>query len=235
LLGPQVPGGAPGAALAYRLGVSKDDLTLGTFISDAEQMMSTFKRLGFNPGGHRDEHSLGIEGAVGCGAIDGMDRILGVMTNPELIDDHKRIVKTLMGPLFDRDDYLRVVGAGLVLQGRSEGYFKDREQIIDIMEEKFNKSVATLEGEHNESLVVVNMVPHTTLSSNRYSNDFEGMQACGYDLWRSLQMAEKVLPRPDQQKDRERFVMARAMFTIATFMALTDGSQRFILREAPRT
>src|SRR5262245_39739057 len=35
-LGPQVPGGAPGAALAYRLGVDKDDLTRGTFLADAE-------------------------------------------------------------------------------------------------------------------------------------------------------------------------------------------------------
>lgn len=232
-LGPQVPGGAPGAALAYRLGVSKDDLTLGTFLNDAEQMMSTFKRLGFNPGGHRDEHNIGAEGTVGCGAIDAMDKVLAAMTNPELVDDHKRIVKMLMGPMFNRDDYLRVVGAGLVLQGRSEAYFSGRERIIDIMEEKFNKSVATLEGEHNECIVVVNMVPNTTLSSNRFSKDFDGMQAFGYDLWRSLEMAEKVLPRSDQQKDRERFVTARIMSTIATLMALTDGSQRLVLRGVP--
>src|SRR4051794_587359 len=46
-LGPQVPGGAPGAALAFRLGVDKDDLMRGTFLTDAEIMISTYLRLGF--------------------------------------------------------------------------------------------------------------------------------------------------------------------------------------------
>ena len=74
-LGPQVPGGAPGAALAYRLGVDEDDLTRGTFLTDAEAMVGNYIRLGFAPGGHRDEHSDGSS-SVGCGAIDGMDAIL---------------------------------------------------------------------------------------------------------------------------------------------------------------
>ena len=56
------------------------------------------------------------------------------------------------------------------------------------------------------------------------------MQAFGYDLWRSKQMAEKLLPYPDQAVDRQRFVMARVMSTVATLMALTDGSQRLVLR-----
>lgn len=229
MLGPQVPGGAPGAALAYRLGVDKDDLTRGTFVSDADMMLSTFKRLGFSPGGHRDEISTGQQGAVGCGAIDGMDRVLAAMTDVHLVDDHKRIVKALLGPMFNRDNYLRVMGAALVVSGRSEEYFKDREQVIDILEEKFQKSVSTLKGTHKECIVVVNMVPNTTLSSNRFSDEC-GIQAFGYDLWRSMQMAEKVLPRPDQKEDRERFVMARVMCTIATLMALTDGSQRLLIR-----
>ena len=45
-LGPQVPGGAPGSALAYRLGVDGDDLTRGTFTGDAEMMIEAF------PGDH---------------------------------------------------------------------------------------------------------------------------------------------------------------------------------------
>ena len=68
-LGPQVPGGAPGSALAYRLGVDKDDLTRGTFTGDAEMMIEAYLRLGLSPGGHRDD----AEGdGVGCGAIDGL-------------------------------------------------------------------------------------------------------------------------------------------------------------------
>lgn len=228
-LGPQVPGGAPGAALAYRLGVDKDDLTRGTFLVDAQAMIDNFERIGFAPGGHRDEHSLGATKA-GCGAIDGMDVILATMTDFDLVDDHKRIVKQILGPLFDRDTYLRVMGAALVLRGNSEDYFRDREKIIDILEKKSKKSISTLKGDHQECLVVVNMVPNSTFSSNRFAEEYEGIQAFGYDLWRSVEMADKILPRPDQAADRKRFIMARVMSTTATLMALTDGTQRFVLR-----
>jgi hypothetical protein len=229
-LGPQVPGGAPGAALAFRLGVDKDDLTRGSFFADAVEMISTFQRLGFSPGGHRDELSTGKNGMVGCGAIDGMDKVLAAMTNPALIEEHKRIVKTLLGENFNREHYLRVAGAGLVVSGRSDEYFAGREKIIDVLEQRSKGSVSTLKGQHKEALVVVNMVPDTTLASNRFAEDFGGIQAFGYDLWRSLRMAEKVLPRADQLEDRQRFVMARVMCTVATLMALTDGSQRLVAR-----
>jgi hypothetical protein len=228
-LGPQVPGGAPGAALAYRLGVDKDELTRGTFLVDAEDMIRRFLRLGFAPGGHRDESSNG-KSAVGCGAIDGMNKILETMTEPGLVDDHKRVVKSLLGSSFDRDTYLRVMGAAVVVNGRSQDYFRNREAIIDLLEKRSKKSVATLKGEHQECMVSVNFIPGTTLSSNRFSEEFGGIQAFGYDIWRSVQMAGKLLPRPDQAIDRQRFIMARVMSTVATLMALTDGSQRLILR-----
>jgi hypothetical protein len=228
-LGPQVPGGAPGAALAYRLGVDKDDLTRGTFLADAEVMIASYLRLGFAPGGHRDENSLG-KSTAGCGAIDGMDRILATMTQKGLVDDHKRVVKLLLGPKFDRDNYLRVMGAAVVVNDRSEEYFRGREEIIDILEQRDKKSIATLKGDHQECVVVVNLVPGTTLASNRLAEALEGVQAFGYDLWRSMEMAGKLLPRPDQAHDRERFVMARVMTTVATLMALTDGTQRLVLR-----
>lgn len=227
-LGPQVPGGAPGAALAYRLGVDKDDLTRGTFLVDAEDMLRRFLRLGFAPGGHRDRSSQG-RSTVGCGAIDGMDAILHTMTEPNLVDDHKRVVKFLLGEQFDRDTYLRVMGAAVVVNGRSQDYFRNREAIIDLLEKRSKKSVSILEGEHQECIVAVNFIPGTTLSSNRFAKEF-GVQAFGYDIWRSVQMATKLLPRPDQAVDRQRFVMARVMSTVATLMALTDGSQRLVLR-----
>ncbi|CAN5151156.1 hypothetical protein BH09PAT3_BH09PAT3_5670 [soil metagenome] len=228
-LGAQVPGGAPGAALAYRLGVDQDDLTRGTFLADAEAMIGHFIRLGFAPGGHRDENSANSE-AVGCGAIDGMDKILAIMTEPSLVNDHKRVVKLLMGNDFYRDDYLRVLGAAVTVNGHAHEYFLNREKVIDALEERAKKSIVTLKGDHQECVVVVNLVPGTTLSSNQFSDAFGGIQAFGYDLWRSKQMASKLLPRPEQLIDRQRFVMARVMTTVATLMALTDGSQRLLLR-----
>jgi hypothetical protein len=39
-----------------------------------------------------------------------------------------------------------------------------------------------------------------------------------------------LFPMPSQQVDRERFIHARVMLTIATLMALTDGSLSVIVR-----
>jgi hypothetical protein len=227
-LGAQVPGGAPGAALAYRLGIDKDDLTRGTFYNDAEAMIDSYLRLDLSPGGHRDDSSTGE--IVGCGAIDGMDAILDNLTNPALVEDHKRLVKALLGGDFNRDNYLHVLGAGLVLRSRSHGYFAGRGEILDLLEKKAPNSVSILEGSHKEALVVVNFVPGTTFSSNRFADDHNGMQAFGYDLWRSKQLAANLFPLPSQATDRDRFVMARVMITIATLMTLTDGTQRMLVR-----
>jgi hypothetical protein len=230
-LGPQVPGGAPGAALAFRLGVDKDDLTRGTFTGDAEMMIESYVRLGLSPGGHRDDNGHDVDGEyVGCGAIDGLHAVLDCMIDPRLVEDHKRLVRTILDTDFDRDHYLRVLGAGLVLRSRSEGYFAGRGEILDLLERKAPHSVSVLEGRHHEAWVVVNLVPGTTLSSNRFAADHDGLQAFGYDLWRSRQLAEMLLPLPSQRVDRERFVHARVMLTIATLMALTDGSLPILLR-----
>lgn len=228
-LGPQMPGGAPGAALAYRLGVDKDDLTRGTFLADAEAMIGSFMRFGMSIGGHRDEHNAGKQ-TVGCGAIDAMDVVLSRMTDPNLVDDQKRIIKILMGKNFNRDIFLRNMGAAVVVNGRADDYFRNREEIIGILESTSKNSVSTLQGTHQECLMVVNFIPNTTFASNRFSDKYGGMQAFGYDIWRSMEIAQKLLPRKDQAEDRDRFIMARVMITVATLMALTDGSQRLVLR-----
>ena len=227
-LGPQVPGGAPGSALAYRLGVDKDDLTRGTFTGDAEMMVESYLRLGLAPGGHRD--ALGTGDQVGCGAIDGLHQVLECMIDPRLVEDHKRLACSIMDTQFNRDHYLRVLGAGLVLRSRSAAYFSDRADILDLLERKAPQSVSVLEGHHHEGLVVVNLVSGSTLSSNHFAEDHDRTQAFGYDLWRSRQLAELLFPLPSQQLDRERFIHARVMITIATLMALTDGSLPLLLR-----
>lgn len=229
-LGPQVPGGAPGVAFAYRLGVDEDDLTRGNFLHDAETMIASFARLGFHPGGHRDNHKVHGSLAVGCGAIDNMDKVLAIMLMPQYVDDIKRIVKFILGKNFRRGDYLQVMGAALMVNARAESYFAGRQKIIDILEQKFKRSVTTLEGDHKEFLIVVNLVAGTTLASNRFASDHNGFQAFGYDLWRSAQMTQKLLPRPDQTDARNRFIMARVITSVATLLALTDGSQKLLIR-----
>ena len=152
------------------------------------------------------------------------------MIDPHLVEDHKRLVRVILDTDFNRDHYLRVMGAGLVLRSRSTAYFADRGEILDLLDALAPNSISVLEGVHHEALVVVNVVPETTLSSNRFAQAHDGVQAFGYDLWRSRQLAQTLFPLPSQVLDRERFVHARVMLTIATLMALTDGSLRLLLR-----
>lgn len=227
-LGPQMPGGAPGAALAYRLGVDDSDLTKATFFDDAESMIDTFLRLELSPGGHKDDKA--DDGRAGCGALDSMAAIVANMTEPHLVEDHKRLVKTLLADDFSRDDYLRVLGAALVLQSRSDDYFRDNIKVLDTLETKTPGSVSILEGSHEEAYVLVNLVEGTTFSSNRFAKDF-GVQAFGYDLWRSKQLAKRLFGLSRSGLSYERFVHARVMITVATLMTLTNGSQRMIVRK----
>lgn len=226
-LGPQVPGGAPGAALAFRLGVDDSDLTRATFFDDAETMIDTFLRLSIPPGGHKDDQER-ISG-VGCGALDSMEAIVANMTDPRLVEDHKRLVKALLGTSFYRDDYLRVLGAALVLQSRSDEYFRDNSKVIATLEDRAPGSVSTLEGTHKEAFVFVNYIENTTFLSNKFYEKF-GVQAFGYDIWRSKKLAEELMGVNDSGLEYDRFVHARVMITIATLMTLTDGSQRLFAR-----
>jgi hypothetical protein len=228
VLGPQVPGGSPGAALAHRLGVHRDDLARGTFLEDAETMLGFHRRLGLLPGGHRDDHEH--RDTVGCGAIDAMPAALDCLIDPSLVADHQRLVHAVLGADFDRDHYLRILGAGLVLRGHGEEYFAGRGRILDVLERTVPNSVTVLQGRHREAWVVVNLVAGTTLSSNRFAADHGGLQAFGYDPWWSRYLADRLFPLPSQRLDRERFVHARAMLAVATLMALTDGSLSLVVR-----
>jgi len=226
-LGPQMPGGAPGAALAYRLAADDGDLTRATFFDDAESMIETFLRLDLSPGGHKDDRA--DESRLGCGALDSMSAIVANMTDSQLVEDHKRVVKQILGDDFSRDDYLRVLGAALVLQSRSEEYFRDNSKVLDTLEEKAPGSISVLEGTHEEAYVFVNFIDDTTFSSNKFSSHF-GVQAFGYDIWRSRQLARRLFGVARTDAMYKRFVHARVMITVATLMTLTNGSQRLIVR-----
>ncbi len=223
-MGAQVPGGTPGAALAYRLGVVIDDFEVGNFTDDAHWMLERSIALGFVPGDHRDTHGHG----TGCGAIDKMDQALMAMVSPELVHDHERLVRALLGDTFDENTYMHVMGAALILAGRSAQYLAGREKTIDEIEATIQHEVSVLEGDHHECLLSINTVPDTTFATKRFCDDHAGMQAFNYDFWRTVQLSTALFP--DDSKKQQRFLMARVATAIATLMVLTDGSQRLIVR-----
>ena len=222
-MGPQLPGGTPGAGIAYRLSLIGDDFEIGDFVGDAHTLLEMSVKVGMVPGDHRDTHGHG----VGCGAIDKMDVALAAMLAPELVADHKRLVKQLLGDQFSDELYMQVLGAGVVLEGRIDEYMANREKSIEELENNLKHKVSILEGDHHECFVLINLVSGTTFATKRFSDEFNGVQAFNYDVWRTVEFAQKAFP---DEAFRNRFVTARVMTAVATLMVLTDGSQRLIVR-----
>ena len=225
-LGAQVPGGTPGSALAYRLGVIIDDFSTGRFTDDAHSMLEQSLALGFMPGDHRDTHGHG----TGCGAIDKMDQALQALVDPMLVADNERLVRAVLGEAFDESIYMHVVGAGVILAGRADEYLQEREKSIEEIEANLQHQVMVLEGDHHECFMVLNTVPGTTFATKRFSDTFQGTQAFNYDIWRTFELAEKLFPLRADQHKKMRFIHARVATAIATLMVLTDGSQRLLVR-----
>ena len=121
------------------------------------------------------------------------------------------------------------MGAALVLQSRSNEYFRDNAKVLDILDDRAPGSVSTLEGVHEEAFVFVNFVENTTLSSNRFYETY-GVQAFGYDVWRSKQLAHQLLDLHADTMYYRNFLHARVMITIATLITLTNGSQTLVAR-----
>lgn len=222
-LGAQLPGGTPGAGLAYRLGIIRDHLELGNFCDDAQYMLNAYEKAGITPGDHRDTHGHG----VGCGAIDKMDAALAALVSPELVADHERLTRLLLGGQFDEDQYLHVMGAAVMVEGRADEYFKNRDKSIPVLEDRLHHTVPVLRGDHHECFVIVNTVSGTTFDNKRFAEEFAGMQAFNYDVWQTLEGSHAIF---GETTEAQKFVMARVMTAVATLMVLTDGSQQLIVR-----
>ena len=228
-LGPQVPGGSIGATLAYRFSAGRDNLLDSDFASDANSMISRLTKIKLKPGGHRDNHADG-KSAVGCGAIDKMNQAVYLLSDSRYTKSIHDLSKALIGDSFSEDNFYQILGEATLLNSRSEKYFKNRLNAVDVLEKEAKNSIATLTGEHRECLVVANYVPNTTLAENSLLKDYEGVQVFNYDVWRSLDLADKLFPRAKDKKNKDLFIMARAMTAIATLMCLTDGSQTLLTR-----
>ena len=229
-LGPQVPGGSIGATLAYRLSAGRDNLLKSDFAADADKMIHRLAKINLKPGGHRDNHADG-KSAVGCGAIDKMNQAVLLFSDSKYTRSIHDLSKALIGDGFDEDNFYQILGEATLLNSHSEEYFKNRSNSVKELELKDKKSIATLMGDHRECIVVANYVAGTTLAENNLLKDYQGVQVFNYDIWRSLDLADKLFPKSKDKKNKELFIMARAMTAIATLMCLTDGSQTLLTRK----
>jgi len=228
-LGPQVPGGSVGATLAYRLSAGRHDLDNANFSEDSDKLFKILKSKQLKPGGHRDNHADGVS-AIGCGAIDKMNQAVAFLSDKHYANSVYDLSKALIGKDFSDDNFYQVLGTATLLNCKSEKYFKNRLKAFEKLKSRQANSVTTLQGNHQECLVVANYVPDTTLAENNLLSDYNGVQVFNYDVWRTLELSDRLFPDHKDKHDKDLFVMARAMTAIATLMCLTDGSQTLLTR-----
>lgn len=226
--GPQLPGGTLGGAFAYRL-ARADAVAQMSFREDAREFVSKVIEAGFAPGDHRDDHATGD--AVGCGALDKMDKALEIIADPGHASQLVSHASALLGDNFDQEAFSSVLKRGAVLRRQAASYLASRGKSVDDLEASTGRPVPVLTGGHKECFVIVNTVSGTTFATNRFMDEHGGIQAFNYDFWRTQAVAEALF---SEESLRSRFVTARVVSAIATLMALTDGSQRLATR-TPRT
>lgn len=228
-LGPQVPGGSVGATLAYKLSAGRHNIADTSFTEDSKNLFKVLDKEHIRLGGHRDNHADGIS-AAGCGAIDKMNQAVELLSDGSYVQSIYDLTKSLLGDDFKEDNFYEALGVATVLNGHSAKYFGDRIKSFSKLEELQKNSTTTLQGNHQECLVVANYVPGTTLAENDLLNDYDGIQVFNYDVWRTLSLADKLFPKLNDEHNKELFITARAMTAVATLMCLTDGSQTLLVR-----
>jgi hypothetical protein len=227
-LGVQVAGGSSGLAVVYRLTQSWAHENI-YFEDDLKTITNILRRTGFEIGGHTDGHHHRNE--TGCGAIDKVEEIVKSLADPKYIKNIETLTKSLLKERFDAEIYDSVLGKAVRLQSHSSTYFHEGQETLlgKLHRSKNQKNVLEkLTGEHGEEIVIVNFVKGETFHRDRFSaRHNHKIQAFNYDIWSTFEVAAKTYSNPIEEM---RFVTARVMHTIATLIALTDGSLRLLIR-----
>ena len=235
-LGPQVPGGVPGATITLRLSRKEPPDNI-TFTQDFNNIYQVFIDNDLDPGAHTDDQEH-TRDQVGCGAIDGVVQILEALANEELRERHLELVKMIIGTVeretgveFNQKIYDEIINNAKATKVNKQS-IDEKKNAISKLKNGIKGTVKTLKGKHKEIFILINCIKDTTLDSKQFSIANYGLQAFNYDFWRSLEIAD-ILDESSEKLydfDKQRFIMARVMYAVATFMALTDGSLEVILR-----
>lgn len=235
-LGPQGAGGTPGAALSFLLaeGHGSDKYSeTARFSKDMGTFASDLNKLGFEVGGHTDDHESHEK--TGCGAIDRMPEIIRNMTNPDNISRLDELTQAVMGDMYDTEVFSSVLGNATRMNAVSQTYFSDYKQsVLNKLQDYTKNAVSKLVGQHKETAAIVNRIYGYTFHRDEFSADNnDEIQAFSYDYWKSVEMAESLFFKSDRYQDlsfdrkielSKRMITARVMYTVATLMTLTDGS-----------
>ena len=228
-LGPQVPGGDVGLAVAWRLAVGLSSASEENYSleNDVEKMIASGK-LDFQPGNHVDDSHP--EGKTGCRAVDGVEDHLDDIS-PATFLEIEAFEKAMLGDDFSDAALNNVLATSVRLLARKKEYFKDKQVALEHIVKSSPEGLAVLTGQHKEIIFSINTVPNETLHGYHFASRFGGeVQAFNYDIWRSFTIARSVFPNePELQSN---FLHARLAMALSTAMDLTDGSLILTIRRA---
>jgi|GEM_PF-2556913 hypothetical protein len=251
-LGPKVAGGTIHAALAHRIVDSEHMRENLLFEEDLRAVIQRFKEIGIGAGGHIDNHQRGFN--TGCGAVDNINLILDRLQRPEHQEQLRGLSRLILGDAYDSKYIVNeVIGRILYLDALKPTYmpkenndprgeFLYKKTVVDTLRAEANKThevVPVLTGPHREVAVVLNLVSHTTVDTDRFSYDNDNeIQVFGWDVWNMYEEARRLYeydmhsPLAEQRKavdTRMKYVTTRTLLGISTLMVLTDGSLRLIV------
>lgn len=236
-VGPQIFGGTPGCALAARV-IENGDFSQYAFTNDVAKTTEFLKQRGIAFGGHKDEHAHGDK--CGCGAIDQIPAVLGVLGNDELAPTIQKLTAAIIG-----EEYSADTGRGLFMKfenlNRQADHYLERQgetypyrrQVLQIMENESTHpehAIQTMVGPHNEVALVVNKKRNTTLNRAKLNVETDRkFQVFNFDYWACEELAKAYYPKsPEKQRE---WLHARVMQSVATAMVLTDGSLPVYVRQ----
>ncbi len=241
-LGPQTPGGSPGAALAFRLANFRFKGNGGKKLTD-DMLYATLQYneqgLPFPVGTHEDDHAE--DPFTGCGAIDRLPEILEKMSDEEAQPIIHQYVRAIVGADYDDGAYEKVVHRvqsmlkpkfqASYLEQRPDGEYDYRKKTLEATRHHGGHEVCeVMEGQHKEAVLVVNMQAGETFHRDLLCFDIENeAQVFNYDYWASVERANALYG--DKEFRRQKFLIARAMYAVATAMVLTDGSLELGIRK----
>ncbi|MBC7708379.1 hypothetical protein H7Y63_04085 [Polaromonas sp.] len=229
-LGPQIPGGTLGGALALRLctGESLQDYTEASMEADIKAYASRNVDTGFKAAYHDDDNNHTDPNSIGCAAVlkaeDAHRKV-----NPNNIVTLDDISRAVLGNSFRPDHFISFVGNNTYLLAVPD-YFLSIDKQKEVMKRQNPQGLPILTGPHNGVGLMINEVPYTTLNKDHVSARSEGrLQMFNYDLWYSREVATKLFPY--SKEAQSRYVHARFGMAVAIFLCISkDGSHEVGIR-----
>ncbi len=234
-LGPQIPGGTITGGVSFRHATSTvfSDFSKASIAADAEKYGERSTAvvdniMGYLPGDHSAHPD---RPGLGCGAVDGVEETHDKVNNRNIKTLHGLMSATL-GGLFDETHFSSFVTSSVLLSA-THSYFDSKEEAIQHLKDNNPNCLPELIGNHAEVILGINTVVGTTLHTDLFNAAMKAetgkdIQAFGYDIWYSMQMAEKLFP--DSEVQRKRYIHCRVGLSLAAIMYLSDGTIEVAVR-----